>query len=239
MPPPPGFEKPDDHRLSEDEAHHILKNELRRSHFEDKGIMRFIDSYMRCRSVAQAERDAFLNKGQGHNILRKPDVYTAIQKIDAKAMMKYGYSAEEVVERVKEIVNVDPAEIEKPDGSGFKTRLSDIAPETRRAIRKFKAKNTYFIDPNGQYITDDRGQRIVETEIIEVEFWDKTKNTELLGREKDLFKETRKIEHDVGSNMRNFLLDSQNRGEQRALKFRDITPVAQLTAPATDEESSS
>lgn len=242
MPPPPGFkpaEAPaepgtETHRLTDDETLHILKNELRREHFQDRTVLTFIDSYMRCRNCAEASRDAFISYGRGQSLLRCMDIFNAITKLTAKATMKYGYSAEEVVERVKEVANVDPADIEDPETGAFRTKLSLIPPETRRAIKKFKARNTYFLDPNNQIITDERGNRIVETEIIEVEFWDKMKGTELLGREKDLFVEKKKVEHDVGKNMSTFLLDSAARGAERAVQFRDITP--QLNAPVTTNE---
>jgi len=138
-------------------------------------------------------------------------------------MTKYGYDAHEVVERVKEIVQLDPGIFENPDGT-FKTSLMQIPPEARRAIKKFKCKNIYENDPNG--IPRVTGQ------LIEVELWDKMRATELLGREKNIFKETKVHQHDVTANMADVLLESKRRADERALAAP--VPVIDIT-PEKDE----
>lgn len=145
-------------------------------------------------------------------------------------MHKYGYDAAEVVERVKEVSNVDPIELERPDGT-FKTSMTEINPETRRAIKKFRAKNFYEKDPNGM-------PRLAG-QIIEVEFWDKLKATELLGREKDTFKETRKVEHDVTGRMAEVLLESKRTAEShiKDINNPDIINVKALPMPEEVTES--
>lgn len=144
--------------------------------------------------------------------------------------MKYGYDANEVIERVKEIMDVDVIEFENPDGS-FKTHLSQLAPETRRAIKKFKAKNLYGADANGM--------KIVIGQLLEVELWDKLKSAELLGREKSIFKETKKVEHDITTNMAHVLLESKRMADERALTMPRVEREA-LPAPEgeTDESES-
>ncbi len=76
-------------------------------------------------------------------------------------------------------------------------------------------------------------------EIISYEFYDKMKATELLGREKELFKETKKVEHDVTRNMASVLLESKRRGDEAHAQVIDVTPNThkQLPAPkdTTDE----
>ena len=102
----------------------------------------------------------------------------------------------------------------------FKTSMREIAPEIRRGIKKFKAKNLYESDPNGM--------KVLVGQLIEVEFWDKLKAIEMLGREKDIFKETRKIEHDVTGRMADVLLESKRLAQSHIDGMKD---VAQLPSP--------
>lgn len=202
--------------LTDDETDFILSTTLRVEQRDDPVVLRFIKSYLECRSCAQAARDAGITWHQGQTLMRKPEVHACINTITQKALMKYGYDASEIVERVKEIAAIDPIEFENPDGS-FKTNMSQIAPESRRAIKKFKAKNLWGEDSNGM--------RIVIGQLIEVELWDKMKAVELLGREKNIFKETKVVQHDVTKNMANILLGSQDRAEKRiAGRTIDVTP---------------
>ncbi len=219
-------------KLSENETSIILKSTLLAEHQEDPNVLRFISSFLKCRSPSQAAREAGLQPSAGYNLRNRPDIHLAITKLTEKSVMKYGFDATEVVERVKEISNVDPIEFENPDGT-FKLHMKDIAPESRRAIKKFKAKNFYEKDPNGM----DR----LAGQIIEVEMWDKMKSLELLGREKDLFKETKKVEHDVTKNMAAVLLDSRRRAEDHLRETSetiDVTP-AQITGGISDGNSGS
>jgi hypothetical protein len=130
--------------------------------------------------------------------------------------MKYGFDSAQVVERAKEIAFSDPVELQNPDGS-YKKSLSDVSPEARRAIKKFKVKNLYEFDPNGV--------RTIVGELIEVEFWDKMKGIEMLGREKDLFKETHRVEHEITGNMKELLLQSAARAEEAARVARDVNTI--------------
>ncbi len=76
--------------------------------------------------------------------------------------------------------------------------------------------------------------KIVIGELIEVEVWDKLKSLEFLGREKDLFKETKKIEHDVTTNMASLLLASKSLADQ-SVKLLDVTPDIEITPKESDE----
>lgn len=213
-------------KLSEDETHFILQSSLLAEHREDPNVLRFIANYLRCRDAKQAAKEAGLTWQAGVNLRARPDIHLAITRLTEKSVMKYGFDATEVVERVKEIAGFDPIELENPDGS-FKKHLKDIAPEARRVIKKLKVKNLFETDPNGM--------KVLVGEIIEYEFWDKMKGVELLGREKDLFKETRKVEHDVTANMASVLLESAQRGSARAEAI-DVTPRPALPAPPTQED---
>ncbi len=213
--------------LTEGEVMLILRTSLLPHHQRDAKVVHFIAAYLRCRNNAQAAKEAGLHPSDGRALRQKPDVHMAITRLTEKSVMKFGFDASEVVEKVKEIAGVDPIEFENEDGT-FKTHMKDIAPESRRAIKKFKAKNLYELDPNGM--------KVFVGQLIEVELWDKMKAIELLGREKDLFKETRKIEHDVTKNMAAVLLDSKRRGEEHSRSMIDVTPVKQLNEGVANGE---
>lgn len=200
----------EDHKLTEDETSFILKTTLLPEHREDPNVLRFISSYLRCRSTVQAEREAGLKARSGHNLRARPDIHAAITKLTEKSVMKYGFDASEVIERVKEIAGLDPIDLFNDDGT-CKENMKDIPAEARRAIKSFKVKNLYETDPNGM-------PRLAG-KIIEVQLWDKMKAQELLGREKDLFVEKKTIKHDVTENMANVLLDSTRRADQRLLSM--------------------
>ena len=202
--------------LTLDETIECLNKYLTPEHRGDPNIINFIRNYLICRSASQAAREIGLTDRQGINLKKRPDIQECITQITQRAVLKYGYDAEEVVERVKEIAQLDPIEFENADGT-FKVSMKEISPETRRAIKKFKAKNIYEFDPNGI--------RTVTGVLIEVELWDKMKAVELLGREKDIFKETRKVQHDITANMSQTLLEAKKRAEEVA-EFRDVSPPA-------------
>ncbi len=216
----------------------ILNTTLKPDHLDDPAIIGFIGSFISCRDVKQASLAAGVSPSRGQQIRNLKDVNTAIAKITETAVLKYGLDPADIVERVKEIANFDPADLTKPDGS-FHENMRDIPAATRRAIKKFKAKNLYENDANG--IPQVIGK------LIEVEFWDKLKGNELLGRETNLFKETKVVTHDVTSKMKDLLLQSKERAEQRALEARnhpslkmiDVTPKEVAVVQTNDESENS
>ena len=125
--------------MEEDKTQSIISKTLKPIHATDPNILRFIDNYLYCRDAKQAARLSGLNGKDGTNLMNRKDIAKCIQKITALAIRKYGYDAEEVVERVKEVAFVDPAEVQNPDGS-FISALRDIPSEVRRAIKKMKVK---------------------------------------------------------------------------------------------------
>lgn len=201
--------------LTEDETSFILRTQLLPHHRDDPNVLRFIQSYMACRDARQAAREAGITPRSGVNLRSRPDIHKTIEALTTKSMMKYGFDAHEVIEKVKEIANIDPADIFNPDGT-CKTDIHSIPPESRRAIKKFKVKNLYENDINGV--------RTCIGQLVEVELWDKMKASEMLGREEGLFKETRKVEHDVTSNMASLLLESNKRATDRVERMIDVTP---------------
>lgn len=216
-------------RLTDDETLYIFKKHLRDDQLTDERVLKFILRYLECRNKSQAARDAGFESGRGYQLINRPEIFACIQALTAKLMMKYGYDAGEVIERVKEIAGIDPIVFENPDGS-FKTHLSQIPPESRRAIKKFKVKNLYGEDPNGL--------RVIIGQLIEVELWDKLKSLEMLGREKNIMKETKKIEHDVTRNMAAVLLDSSRRASDRLALIGEVRDVGEQTVLDGQDDNS-
>lgn len=192
-------------KVNEIEVLEILRQYLTKEQRDNPKIFRFIMSYMACRDQAQAAREADM-PGKGWYLRSRPEIHAAIEALTNKAVMKYGYDASEIIERVKEIGVIDPIEFENPDGS-FKTHLSQIEPGVRRAIKKFKCKNLYGKDANGM--------PIVIGQLVDVELYDKTWALEALGTEKDVMKKTTRVEHDVTKRMADVLLESGNRADER------------------------
>lgn len=225
-PPIPPMATPD-YALTDNETAIILKATLRMDQHEDPKVLAFIQSYLLCRNATQAAREAGLAPHVGRVLRLKPEIHSCIEQLTQKAVMKYGFDASELVERVKEIASMDPIEFENPDGS-YKTHLSLISPESRRAIKKFKVKNLYGQDANGM--------RHVIGQLVEVELWDKVKSIELLGREKNIFKETKKVEHDITANMANTLLESRARANQRVIsQAREVGPVMEIEGKVNEQ----
>jgi hypothetical protein len=212
--PPPPNKREEDSKLTDEETMFILEQYLRPSQFSNPQIIKFILHYMQYRSSPDAAEHAGWNRQRGSYYRSRPEIHAAIEALTNKALMKYGYDATEVIERVKEIAVIDPIEFQNPDGS-FKTHMSEIRPEARRAIKKFKAKNIYGQDANGM--------QIVIGQLLEVELWDKLKGLELLGTEKNVLKKTTVVQHDVTTNMQSLLLESGRRADERkALMAREV-----------------
>jgi len=204
-----------DFSLEEDETEKIIRKTLKPLHATDPNILRFIDNYLHCRDAKQAARLSGLVARDGTNLINRKDIHDCIQKITAKGVRKFGFDAEEIVERVKEVAFVDPALVQNEDGS-FISKLRDMEPDVRRAIKRMKVKNLWDEDPNGM--------KVITGEIIEIEFWDKMKAVEMLGREKGTFKQTTVVEHGVSKNMRKLLLDTTKRADARLIEMKDVTP---------------
>lgn len=195
----------------------IMQTTLKPVHASDPYVIRFITNYTLCNDVRQAAKEAGLNARDGRVLISYPDVYECVQKIANMNARKYGYDAEEVVSKVREVIDIDPADLFNPNTGGYFEDINDIPPETRRAIKKFHVMNVYDKDENG-VVTGISGK------ILKIEFWDKLKAAELLGSEKDVFKKQVKVEHDVGVNMRDTLLGRlRDAEEQRELIMRDVT----------------
>lgn len=202
--------------LTENEYEFILDSTLNPKKRNDKTILGFIESFVRCHNIRQACEENGLAYSRGYSLRNQVDVASAIQKITDKSAVKYGFDASEIMERTKELVDFDPIMLQNPDGT-FKSNLHDIPPEARRALKKMKVKNlwTKEKDMNGM------DQKIMVGELIEFEFYDKLKASEMVGKEKKLFKNTTVVEHDVSKNMKDILLESASRAGQRVIEVKD------------------
>lgn len=219
MSDPKAFPKPPSNLpsvIEEADVAFILKQTLRPENHDNVECLRFIAGYLNCRDVRQASLMAGIAGTRGAAFMRRRDVVDAIQAVTATAVLKHGLDPSAIVERVKEVTEVDPADIFNPDGT-CKENMNDIPPHVRRAIKKFKVKNLFDFDQNGVQVLIGR--------MVEVEMWDKLKASELLGRETDLFKETKIVKHDATENMKSILLGSEKRAEESAAMYRDVSPA--------------
>jgi hypothetical protein len=222
MPLPPGVPtpkineessvtSPSDGRLTDTESSFILDSTLKKKHRSDPTVIAFIDCFIRCKNIAQASAEVGIKPSLGYMIRHRSDIAAAIQKLIDRSAIKYGFDASEIIERTKEIVDFDPIEMQNPDGT-FKNNLHDISPEARRNLKKLKVKNLWSESEDINGIK----KKIIIGEVIEYEFYDKLKAVELVGKEKELFKTTTKVEHTVTKDMASILLAAAKRGEAAA-----------------------
>jgi len=195
----------------------IISTTLTPIHATDPKVLLFISNYNLCKDVKQAARLSGLHANDGKHLINNKDIYQCIQQIAAAGSRKFGYDAEEVVAKVKEVLEFDPADLIDPETQAFYEDISQVPAETRRVIKKLTIQNVYDKDPNGVIIG-------IHSKILKFEFWDKLKAAEMLGGEKEVFKKQLKVEHEVGTNMRETLLarieDADNR---KVLKAKDVT----------------
>lgn len=195
--------------LEADESNFIMTDCLHKKHLDDHKCIEFIEAFIRCKSIPQASADCGIHKSVGYKWRHRKDIANCISKLIAKSAVKHGFDASELLERTKEIVDVDPIHLQNSDGS-FKSNLHDIPAEVRRSLKKLEVKNLWgeSKDMNGMK------KKIIIGEIIKYEFYDKIKAVELVGREKQMFKTTTKVEHGVTKDMASILLDSAKRAQK-------------------------
>lgn len=208
--------------LTEDESSFILSSTLGNKRRGDAIVLQFIDVFMRCKNIAQASAECGISNTIGYRMRHYKDVSLAIQKLTEKSAIKYGFDASEIMERTKEIVDFDPIMVQNADGT-FKNNFHDITPEIRRSIKKMEVKNLWgeSVDKNGMK------SKIIIGEVIKYEFYDKLKAIELAGKEKEMFKNTTKVEHSVSKDMRSILLASVNRADEsnKRIEQADVLTV--------------
>lgn len=210
LPPRPNDTVPSDGQLTENESSYILDTCLKPKHRKDSRVISFIDSFVVCKSIPQAAEEANIPLKTAYSFRHRQDIARAIQKILDKSFVKYGFDGTEIFERVKEVVDFDPVNLQNCDGT-YKSNMHDIPPEARRCLKSLKVKNLY----NQSEDINGLKKQIIIGELIEYTFYDKLKASELAGREKEMFTNTTKVEHTVSSNMANLLLESTKRAEKR------------------------
>jgi len=211
--------------LTENEYGFIMDTCLKPKHRSDPSVIAFIDSFIRCKNIAQASEECGIHKSLGYKYRHRKDIALSIQKLIDKSAVKHGFDASEILERAKEIVDFDPIALQNPDGS-FKSNLHDIDPEARRNLKKLKVKNLYRQDKD----MNGMKTKIVVGEIIEYEFYDKIKTIDLVGKEKEMFKTTTRVEHAVTKDMAAILLESSRRADkfiedQRSDNIIEVIPT--------------
>lgn len=215
------------HSLTLDETAEILNATLRPEHRDDPNVLRFIGFFLNCRDVKEAAKRAGITKSSGQVLRDRPDIHNAIVRLTDKALVKYGFDAHELVERVKEVAFVDPADLCHPDGT-FIENIHEIPAHVRRAFKKYKVKNLYEKDPNGM--------DIVVGKLLEVELYDRMDAVKTLGPEKEVFVKTQRVQHDVTSNMKDTLLASRERADRHAAAMvGSARQVYELTPPEGDD----
>jgi hypothetical protein len=235
FPKPPSVTKTDEHdersgALTVDEWTFILDATLKPKSRKDPTILAFIDAFVRCKNIAQASEEIGIKAKVGYMIRHRLDVSNCIQRMIDKSSVKYGFDASEIMERTKEIVDFDPISVQNPDGT-FKDNLHDIDPEARRNIKKLKVQNLYNTteDMNGMK------KKIIVGKVIEYEFYDKLKAIDLAGKEKEMFKNTTRVEHTVTKDMASILLEASKRGQQASVTFAPKTVDAEVVVKKDED----
>lgn len=206
--------------LTDNEFGFILDTTLRAKHRDEASVLTFIDSFIRCKNIAQASSEAGVHTSVGYKYRHQKDIALAIQKLTDRSAIKYGFDASEIIERTKEMVDFDPISMQNPDGS-YKSNMHDIEPAARRNIKKLEVFNRYAEseDLNGVKT------KIIIGEVIKYEFYDKLKAIDLVGKEKELFKTTTKVEHTISNDMASILLESARRGSAASNEFKKVIQV--------------
>lgn len=218
LPMPTEFEIPNKPDVVSDKAKSfILDKVLHPDHRHSPTVLRFIDAYLHTFDVAEASRMADIKPSQGKNLKNRPDIAEAIKQLTDLAVDKFGFNANEVVERVKNVLNFDPACVMNEDGT-YKKRIDEIPFEYRTAIVKMKVRNEFGVDSNGL--------RTVTGEIIEIEFERKLKAAEMLGPEKGVFKKEIDINVHKQISISSAMADAEKRVQ---LAARDVTPGTDVT----------
>lgn len=195
----------------------ILMNTLSLEHAMDPQVLKFLNNYIENWNTSDSSRIANLKTEQGKRILRKPDVQAAITKINETFGRRANYDAREILERVNEVAQFDPLDCFNPDGTV--KEIKEMSGPARRAIKKLVVREVYEKDMNEV----DVMVGYVKT----IEFWDKMKGLELLGKDEGRFMDQSKVTHEIGGNLAAVLLSS----ERRALG-RDVTGSLKLSGDA-------
>ena len=219
---------PADDRLDADGAAIIIRRELRPEHMDDPNVLRFINAYLGCRNLRDAAKESGLSVRDARALRGRKDIHRAITKVTEAAVLKYGLDPDELVESVKDIAFFDPIDLIGSDGLPIRD-LREMPARARRALKSMKVKELWS--------TDENGIKIKSGYLMEYQFWDKTKNAELLGRETGNFKETVRQEFDVTKNMKEVLLTGRDRAAERRERLIAAQGEREVIDVSGDDES--
>lgn len=194
----------DDRKMDE-----IINNTLLLEHALNPKIPEFIKNYLTYHNLADAARASRLDIKEARRIINKGDVQDAIKAITSKWAKTTGFDSDELLERVNEVSTIDPADLFNFDGT-IKD-LHSLPRSLSRTIKKIKYKEFTETSPDGMELKVGR--------IVDIEFHDKLKATELLGKHLSMFKDKVEHTHDIGKNMSDILL---KRAEERMKGIDDV-----------------
>lgn len=221
-PPPPGFGNRGQKKEEEipivtinEKISHIFATTLSQRHQQDKVIMAYIMKYVDCRHNGEASRSVGIAAHEGNNLRKHADVAEAIKKVAALATEEFGFAADDLVQRLKDIADFDPLDIYDQDTGLFK-HIKDLPFEARMSIREFECENVMEKDANG--IETGR----VISQVLKYKFYDRPDQVKVLGREKNLFKERKVVENNVTHSLNTKLLAGLQRAEQGRIGMRDV-----------------
>lgn len=126
------------------------------------------------RAAGYSEKAA---KQQGHTLLTNTDLQTKIKEILQARIEKVEIRGEEVLRRLNDIGDFDPADCYDPENNTLKN-IHEIPAHIRKCIKSIR------VDEIFEYIDKEK---IKVGETTTVTFWDKVKSNELLGRNQKLF----------------------------------------------------
>jgi len=202
----------DDRKMDE-----IINNTLLLEHALNPKVPAFIKNYLTYHSLADAARATRLDIKEARRIINKADVQDTIKAITSKWAKTTGFDSNELLERVDEVSSIDPVDLFNFDGT-IKD-LHSLPRSMTRAIKKIKYKEFTEFDESNQEMKTGR--------IIDIEFHDKLKATELLGKHLSMFKDKVEVTHDIGKNMSDVLI---KRAEER-MKSLNLDNHPALNAP--------
>ena len=99
--------------LTVNETSFILDTTLSAKHRQEPSVLSFIESFVRCKHIAQASAECGVHPSLGYKYRNRKDIANAIQKLTDKSAIKHGMDTSEIFERAKEIVNFDPIAVQK------------------------------------------------------------------------------------------------------------------------------
>ena len=221
-PPPPGFgrapKKEEDVSpvTINEKVSRIFATTLTERHQQDQVILRYILKYVECRHNGEACKSVGISAAEGSNLRKYSDISEAIKKIAELTTEEFGYTAADMVQRLKDIAEFDPRCIYNEDGT-FK-HIKDLPFEAVMSIKNFECKNIMEKDGNGI----ETGRMIGQ--VMKYEFYDRTEQVKTLGKQKDVFKDKKVIENNHTYDFNEKLLAGLQRAEQSRLGVRDVTP---------------